>query len=100
MNAVKEREREKAQSLLLSQASQLKNNVVSVAIFDVLKRCLSLFVFSPNLFFQECLSHGLGLFVEICHGFVCPLCIIGSVCLGICLSIQGCNGGEKNLVWK
>jgi hypothetical protein len=65
-----------------------------------LKRCLSLFVFSPNLFFQECLSHGLGLFVEICHGFVCPLCIIGSVCLGICLSIQGCNGGEKNLVWK
>lgn len=27
--------------MLLSQASQLKNNVVSVAIFDVLKRCLS-----------------------------------------------------------
>jgi len=79
VNAVKERERErerereKAQSLLLSQASQLKNNVVSVAIFDALKRCLRLFVFSPTLFFQECLS----------HGFVCPLGIIGSVCLGI-----------------
>ncbi len=100
----REREREKAQSLLLSQASQpasqLKNNVVSVAIFDVLKRCLSLFVFSPTLFFQECLPHGLGLFVEICHGFVSPLDIIGSVCLRIYLSIQGCNGGEKNLVWK
>jgi hypothetical protein len=38
VNAVKEREREKAQSLLLSQASQLKNNVVSLAIFDALKR--------------------------------------------------------------